>query len=310
MTPHEHAQISYGQQWIEKISKKINILKNYVTYKPDCAGRYATVEQYGDLDLEQKTARFEEKAAVELPTSRVFMFPKNFERTVHFDEDDEWKLNRLGVPMPESAKRLMEAGQRSMEDITFDAILGTATIGAGADEAMTTEELGSDQTVATNFGGSNSNLTKAKVLEALRIFMDNDAWGQGTEDGEDGNPTEHICMGVTPKALRALWEDTTVTSSDFRQFAGGRPYDKGIIENYLGVKFLVSTRFSRHLSGNIQSCPMWLKDKVVYGDWKSASTRVWNEPANGSDNIRFKFRAGAARLEKKGVVNVLCDITV
>jgi hypothetical protein len=107
MTPHEHAQISYGQQWEALISKKINILKDYVTYKPDCSGRYGTVEQFGDLDLEEKTARFEEKAAVELPTARAFIFPKNFERTVHFDEDDEWKLNRLGVPMPEAAQRLM-----------------------------------------------------------------------------------------------------------------------------------------------------------------------------------------------------------
>lgn len=306
MTPHEHAQISYGQQWMALISKKINALKNFVTYKPDCAGRYATVEQYGELDLEQKTARFEEKAAVELPTSRVFIFPKNFERTVHFDEDDEWKLNRIGVPMPESAMRLMQAGERAMEDIIFDAILGTATIGNGADEAMTTEALGSDQTVAVNFedGATNTNLTKDKILEAIRRFMDNDAWGSGVDE------SEQLCMGVTPKALFNLWQDTTVTSSDFRAFSGGKPFDKGIIENYLGVKFLVSTRFARQLSGNVQSCPMWLKSKVIYGDWKKATTRVWNDPANGADNIRFKFRGGATRLEKKGVVNVLADISV
>lgn len=305
MTPHEHAQISYGQQWKARISKKINALKDYVTYKPDCAGRYATIEQFGDLDLEQKTARFEEKAAVELPTNRVFIFPKNFERTVHFDEDDEWKLNRLGVPMPESAMRLMQAGERTMEDIIFDAILGTATIGNGADEAMTTESLGADETVAVDFedGATNTNLTRFKILEGIRRFMDNDAWGQGTDE------SEQICMGVTPKALFALWEDTQLTSSDFRSFAGGKPYDKGMIENFLGVKFLVSSRFSRHLTGNVQSCPMWLKSKVTYGDWKKATTRVWNEPANGSDNIRFKFRAGAVREEKKGVVNILADIT-
>lgn len=305
MTPHEHAQISYGQQWKDLISKKINILKNYVSYKPDCAGRYATIEQFGDLDLEEKTARFEEKAAVELPTSRVFLFPKSFERTVHFDEDDGWKLNRLGVPMPESAKRLMEAGQRTMEDITVDAILGTATIGNGADEAMTTEALPSGQIVAVDLedGATNTNLTRAKILEAIRIFMDNDAWGQGTEENEA------LCMAVTPKALQSLWTDTAVTSSDFRSFAGSRPFDKGMIEEFLGVKFLVSSRFSRHLTNNVQSCPMWLKSKVTYGDWQKASTRVWNDPANGSDNIRFKFRAGAVREEAKGVVNVLADIT-
>ena len=304
MTPHEHAQIPYGQQWEATISKKINVLKNYVTYKSDCSGRYGTVEQYGELDLEEKTARFEEKAAVELPTSRAFIFPKNFERTVHFDEDDEWKLNRLGVPMPEAAQRLMQAGERTMEDIIVDAVLGTTTIGNGADEAMTTEILDGTQVVAVNYGGAgNTNLVRAKILEAITVFMENDAWGQGVEENEE------LCMGVTPRALKALWEDTMVTSSDFRQFAGGKPFDKGIIENFLGVNFLVSSRFTRHLTGNVQSCPMWLKSKVTYGDWKKATTRVWQTPGNGADNIRFKLRGGSVRKEKKGVVNVLADIT-
>jgi hypothetical protein len=305
MTPHEHAQISYGQQWKARISKKINILKDYVTYKPDCSGRYATIEQFGDLDLEERTARFEEKAAVELPTSRAFIYPKKFERTVHFDEDDGWKLNRLGVPMPESAMRLMQAGERTLEDITVDAILGTTTIGNGADEALTTEVLDGDQIVAVDLGGGgNTNLVRAKILEAIRVFMDNDAWGQGTGDGD-----EQLCMAVTPKALFGLWSDTVVTSSDFRQFAGGKPFDKGIIENFLGVKFLVSSRFSRHKTGNIQSCPMWIKSKVTYGDWKKASTTVWHTEGNGADNIRFKLVSGAVREEKKGVVNILADIT-
>mgnify|MGYP003627938851 CR=1 FL=1 len=299
MTPHEHAQISYGQQWEALISKKTNILKDYVTYKSDCAGRYGTVEQFGDLDLEEKTARFEEKAAVELPTARAFIFPKNFERTVHFDEDDEWKLNRLGVPMPEAAQRLMQAGERTMEDICIDAILGTTTIGNGADEAMTTEILDGDQVVAVG----STNLTQAKILSAIQVFMENDAWGQGT--GEN----EQLCMAVTPATLFALWTNTNVTSSDFRQFNGGRPFDKGVIESFLGVKFLVSSRFTRHLSGNTQSCPMWLKSAVTYGDWKKATTNVWRTQGNGADNIRFKFRAGAVRKEKKGVVNVLADIT-
>ena len=168
---------------------------------------------------------------------------------------------------------------------------------------MSTEVLTSANQVAVNLEGSNTNLTQAKILEGIRIFMDNDAYGQGTGDNEA------LCMAVTPKALFNLWSDSNVTSSDFRSHTGGRPFDKGVIEDFLGVKFLVSSRFSRHLSGNIQSCPIWLKSKVTYGDWKKANTTVWKTEGNGSENIRFKFRAGAVREELKGVVNVLADIT-
>jgi hypothetical protein len=43
------------------ISKKINVLKDYVTYKPDCAGRYATIEQYGDLDWKRRPLALKKK---------------------------------------------------------------------------------------------------------------------------------------------------------------------------------------------------------------------------------------------------------
>jgi len=141
MTPHEHAQISYGQQWKARLSKKHNVLKNYVNYKGDCSGRYATIEQFGELELEEKTARHENKPGVELETFRRCIFPKSFNQKVKFDEDDEWKLNRLGVPMPQSAQRLMQAGQRKMEEIMLAGMLDAVTIGAVSDEAMTTADI-------------------------------------------------------------------------------------------------------------------------------------------------------------------------
>jgi hypothetical protein len=304
MTPYEHAQISYGQQWKALLSKKNNVLKNFVTYKGDCAGRYATVEQYGILDLEEKTARHENKPGVELPTARRFIFPQSFNQKVKFDEDDEWKLNRLGVPMPQSAQRLMQAGERKMEEITFAGMLDTATIGNGPEESMTTAEI--TEFIAADFGGSNIGLTSAKILEGLRIFMDNDAWGQDSVLDEP----DQLCLAASPKSLLNLWKETVVTSSDFRQFAGGKPYDTGLLENFLGVKIMVTTALKARKSGNIQTIPMWMKSKVTYGDWKAATTRVWQDDDTGGDRIRFKFTGGATRTEEKGVTYILADESV
>mgnify|MGYP003634405486 CR=1 FL=1 len=304
MTPHEHAQISYGQQWKARLSKKHNVLQNYVSYKGDCSGRYATIEQFGDLDLEEKTARHENKPGVELPTYRRFIFPRTFNQKVKFDEDDEWKLNRIGVPIPQSALRLMQAGMRKMEEIMFAGMLDTATIGNGAEEAMTTADL--TEFVAANFGGTNIGLTSAKILEGIRIFMDNDAWGQDNESDEP----DILCLAASPKSLLNLWNETVVTSSDFRQFAGNKPYDSAILESFLGVKLMVTTALSARKTGNIQTVPMWLKSKVTYGDWKTAATDVWLDRDTGGDRIRFKFTGGATREEEKGVSYILCDESV
>lgn len=309
MTPHEHARISYGEQWNALISKKHNALKPFVTYDGTASGRYHTVEQYGELDVEEKTARHENKPAVELPTARRFLFPRSFNQKVKFDEDDGWKLDKLGVPMPQAAKRLMEAGERKMEEIIFAGMLDVNTVGNGAEEAMTTIALPGNQIVPVTYGGSgggNTGLTAAKIKEAVRIFMDNDAWGQDSVlDGPD-----QLCLAASPKSLLNLWNEAIVTSSDFRSFTGGKPFDNGLLENFFGVKLMVTTGLKTRKTGNIQDIPVWLKSKVVLGDWKKAETDVWRDRDTGGDRIRFKFTAGAARLEEKGVVIIKADESV
>lgn len=313
MTPHEHARIAYGQQWKALLSKKHNAIKNFVTYKGDCSGRYATIEQFGDLELQEKTARHESTPGVELPTARRFIFPRSFNQKVKFDEDDSWKLDSIGVPMPQSAVRLMQAGERKMEEIMFAGMLDTATIGTGPDEAMTTQTLAAynsgSQIVAVtvgNGGSGNTGLVAAKIREGVRVFMDNDAWGQDSVlDGPDV-----LCLAASPKSLLNLWNESIVTSSDFRSFAGGKPYDTGLLETFFGVRLMVTTGLSSRKTGDIQDIPMWLKSKVTYGDWQAANTDVWRDRDTGGDRIRFKFTGGATREEEKGVAILKADESV
>ena len=309
MSPHEHARISYGSQWKARLSKKHNQLKNFITYKGDCKGRYSTIEQFGDLDLEEKTARHENTPAVELPTYRRFIFPKSFNRKVKFDEDDEWKLDAIGVPMPEAAKRLMQAGMRKMEEITFGGMLDTQVMGDGAEEAMVNVALPSSQIIPVGYGLSsgNSGLTFQKILEGLTILMENDAWGQDSELDEP----DIACLAASPRSLKGLWNEGVVTNSDFRSHTGGKPFDRGILEDFLGIKIMVTTGLkSRVSSAGINSVPLWMKSKVTYGDWKRASTDVWKDRDTGGDRIRFKFTGGATREQEEGVVEILVDETV
>jgi hypothetical protein len=308
MTPHEHARISYGKQWKAKLAKKHNQLKNYVTYKGDCTGRYATIEQFGDLDLEEKTARHENTPAVELPTSRRFIFPQSFNRKVKFDEDDEWKLDSVGVPLPEAAKRLMQAGMRAMERITFAGMLDTQVVGNGPEEAMTNVALPASQIIPVGYGISSGNagLTFAKVLEAITILMESNAWGQDIETDEP----DIACMAASPRSLKGLWNEGVVTSSDFRSHTGGKPFDRGVLEDFLGVKIMVTTGLIERASGGINTVPVWMKSKVTYGDWKRATTDVWRDRDTGGDRIRFKFTGGATREEEEAVVAITVDETV
>jgi hypothetical protein len=175
---------------------------------------------------------------------------------------------------------------------------------------MTTVDLatwnGGSQIVPADLGAGNTNLESAKIIEGVRIFMEHDAYGQ---DMHTDQP-DILCLAASPASLLNLYNESVVTNEDFRRFAGGKPFDTGILESFFGVRLMVTNGLSDRKTGNIQDIPMWLKSKVCYGDWKSADTAVWRDNDTGGDRIRFKFTGGATREEEKGVVIIKSDESV
>lgn len=304
MTVPEHYQIKYGQMWREKLQQGKNRLLPYVTYKTDCRGRYATIEQVDIVDLTEKTSRHEESQLHDPTTSRRFLFPRSFNRMVGFDEDDGWKLNSIEVPIMPVAEQLWKAGQRKMESVIFDGIKASNTVGNGEDEAQTTETFAAGNIIGIQVGSSNGatncDMTAGKIREAVELMMTNEALNPD-------NPDDTAVLALSARQINALWEELTITSRDY---TNSGTLDSGKLENWLGLKILRSQQTPTDPSTATTRWAMaWVKSKVHFGIFDNWQSRMWIHNESGGTRYRVKFSAGACREEMNGVYRLLCDET-
>lgn len=301
-TVPDHYQIKYGNQWYAKLQEAKARFLDYVTYKSDCRGRYATIEQIDPIDLDEKTSRHQKSQLTDPDTARRFMFPRSFNKMVGFDEDDGWKLNSIEVPIMPAAEELWKGGQRKLTDVLFDGINGDNTVGNGEDEAMTTESFDSNNVVAVTFGSSNgatnNDLNTAKVRQMTQLAMANEA----INDDDDDDAT---VIALAARQINALWEEAVVTSRDFSRH---ETLDKGKLEGWLGHKIIRSQRVPTD-TNSYREVLLWVKSQVHFGIWDNWQSRMWIDDETGGTRYRVKMSAGACRKEAAGVYKALCDET-
>lgn len=301
-TVPDHYQIKYGKTWESKLQEAKARFLPYVTYKTDCSGRYATIEQINPIDLNQKTSRHQRSQLFDPETARRFMFPKSYERMVGFDEDDGWKLNSIEVPVMPAAQELWNGGQRIMTDVLFDGINGDNTVGNGEDEAMTTQAFDSNNVVAVTFGSSdgstNNDLNTAKIRQMTQLAMANEAIDDDDED-------DATVIALAARQINALWDEAAVTSRDFSRH---ETFDKGKLESWLGHKLIRSQRVPTD-ANSYREVLLWVKSQVRFGIWDNWQSRMWIDEETGGTRYRVKVSVGATRKEEKGVYKALCDET-
>lgn len=297
-------QIKYGKGWHAKLQEAKARFMDFVTYKPDCTGRMATVDQVDTIDLVQKTSRHENTPMVDPTVGGRIIFPKTYHRKVGWDEDDNWKLGQQNVPIHETAAELWKGGQRVMTDVIFAGINGDNTVRNGEEEATTTEsfdttnyQIGVQIGDADGANNTNTDMNPTKVRNALQILMESEAF-----DGDDAD--EQPVLALSARNINSLWEHTKVTSSDF---VNDKTLDTGKLQNWLGVRFVRSQRVPT--SGNNRQALMWVKSCVVFGVFDNWNSHMWIDDDTGGIRYRVKVSLGSCRKQQEGVVRILCDET-
>lgn len=303
MTIPDHYQIKYGNTWREKLQEAKARFLPFVTYKGDCRGRYATIEQIDPIDLDEKTTRHQASILTEPTTSRRFMFPRSFNKMVGFDEDDGWKLNSIEVPIMPSANELYKGGQRKFTEVIFDGINGSNTVGNGEDEAMTTETFAAGNIIAVTVGdadgagNTNTDMNTTKIRLATQGMMEDEVL-----DGDNGE--DETVLALSARQVNSLWDEAIITSRDFSR---RETLDLGKLEGWLGHRIIRSQLVPK--TGNNRECLLWAKSKVHFGIWDNWQSRMWIDETTGGTRYRVKVSIGACREQMEGVRRILCDET-
>lgn len=196
--------------------------------------------------------------------------------------DTEDKLRMLIDPMGKYVKAAVSAFNRTIDDVTIAAALGTTQTGKAGTSAVV---LPASQKIA--HGGTG--LTLAKIIQTKMKFRAN-------EVDED----EELFFACNAAGMEDMLNDTTITSADFNTI---KALMNGEINQFMGFTWIASER----LTGTAANRQMiaWARSGIQLAIGRDITVRV-AERADKSfaDYAYVAMDVGAVRMEEVMVVEV------
>lgn len=251
-------------------------------------GEKAFFDQIGATSVQERASRHADTPLIAVPHARRMVTMQTFDTADLIDQPDQ--VRTLIDPTNPYARAMAAAMGRKSDDLIISAARGTAYTGS---DGTSTQTLPSGQKVAVDYTGSNSNLGVQKLIAAKELFLDNDV----NVDVED----LYFVMG--PSQLSSLLNTTEVTSSDYNTI---KALVRGEIDEYMGFKFIVSTRLA--LSTNTRYCIAFAKSGIKLADGYNITGRISERSdKNYSTQVWYSMMMGATRMEEEKVVEIACD---
>lgn len=184
---------------------------------------------------------------------------------------------------------------RAMERV-FDRIVVEAMFAA----VLTGRDFGTSVTFANDDGdtiAATAGLTYEKLLEATRLFIDDDV---NTEIGES------MSLGISGDEHSALMQETELVSGDFsRQYA----IEKGRMINAAGYELVhfaaAATNPILAVSGGVRDCFVMSSRAMCVGMSKDMAVTVERRPdLVETTQVQIVFELGAVRTEGKLIKKV------
>ena len=240
------------------------------------------INRIGATAAQKKTTRHGDTPLIETPHSTRWIDLDDYEWADLVDELDKKKM--LADPTSDYLKAGVAAMNRSKDDVIYAAARGSVRSLSG------TVALPAAQKIAV--GGTG--LTKAKIIQAKKIFRANEA------DEENG---EELYFAYGSEQMEDLLGDTTLTSADFMTIQ--MLQDGAVGKRWMGFKWIPSERMSKVT--NDRFCIAWAKSGLSLGVGAEVMTRV-TERADKSYALQpyARMSIGAARVEDAKVVEIAC----
>ena len=294
----QNYQIKYSEKWGSYLQQEASRLDKYVTVETGLTGKMVAYDQYGTLEFTEKTERMSTTTPAEAPTYRRVMYPHLFTKAVGFDEFDAKKLANIDVPVSKTIESLRAAAGRCMDKVMIDAFLGTCYKG---ETGGTTVVFPVSRTIAANYVESgtadNSNLTIAKLRQALTMLHKAEAWSEDRRAYGD-----ELVLACSSSQINALLQQPEITSYDYNTV---RALAEGRIDSFMGFKIIRTELLP--LSGGVRSCLAWVKSRAQFGIWDDFKVKISvRDDLDETLQIRAKFACGATRLQEEGFVKILC----
>ena len=193
-------------------------------------GESFTINDMGQVEMAASGARFGDTSWVIPDAGTRSVLMNDFDLFIPIESRDIPKLK--AHPSDKYIKLLYNAKNRKVDDIIYQAAIGTINRKSVADNGTATTTataLPASQIILSGFG-----TLKQKIVKAKAIFRKNEA---------DEHNGEQLYILYTSDMLSSILGDTTLTSADF--MAGKMLQDGGVGGKWMGFNWIPYEKLSQ-----------------------------------------------------------------
>ena len=218
-----------------------------------------------------------------------------------FSKHDKIDLGRLALPTSQAMKSIVAARNRRKNSIFIEGLDADARTGADGSLIV---QFPSENIIAKNYiyggTGSASGLTGAKMLQAMRMFDDNNV------------PKDRRFLACNPYAYQSILSDADgrdlIINSDYN---GGKVFTNGGIATGMyihGFQLIVTTAINDTLyndgDDDLYKCFAFHADYAAFGENRSPLV-IERLQSDGSIRILEDSSFGMVREQDKAFVKIL-----
>lgn len=279
----EAMRVQYAENFLHLAQQQVSRLEGAVRVESGIMGESKSVERVGKTNAQQRTTRHGDTPLIETPFSKRWIDLVDYEWADLIDDLD--KVKTIADPTSDTLKAGVAALNRAKDQVVitaFNAAARTTKAGTGS-QALTSGQI-------IVHGGTG--LTKAKIIQAKKIFRQNEA------DEENG---EELYFAYNAVAMEDVLGDTTLTSADF--MAVKMIQEGTMAKKWMGFTWIPSELLP--LSGSTYSLFAWAKSGVALGIGQNIKTRLTERADKSYAAQPYAAMAlGAVRVEEEKVVEV------
>ena len=285
-------ETEFSKNWELKAQQKDSRLGMAVT-QTTITGKRRKFNQLDNGSMTEVTTRKGDTPDGDSTGSEYWIYRRKFERVITWDEDDEMQLGTIALPDSEENQSLVNASNRTKDDVIISAFDATRFIG---EDGTTTDAFDTAYQVAVDYVASgstaNSGITVAKVLQAKKIL----------DEGEIDDDDRYFA--ISAQQLQDMLLLTQVTSADY---ASVKALVEGKAERFAGFNFIRSERLTLNSGTDVRTCFAWAKSGIKFADG-GRNTHIDMLPSRRHcKQLRGVYRCGAVRTESPRVVRVYAD---
>ena len=251
-----------------------------VSIEPNIVGMSKSVNRLGQRTAQRRTQRHADTPINDQPHSTRFVDLFDWDDSDMIDDQD--KIRMLVDPTSDYVKAMVAALNRAKDDVIIASM--------GGNSRSTTGNV--ILPVAQKIVVGGTGLTKAKIIQARKLFRRNEA---------DNHNGEELFITYTAAAAADILADATLTSADYM---AGKFLQEGDVEGkWMGFTWIPSERTP--YDGATRRLYAWAKSGVTLGKGADITTKVGEDPGKGF-NVRIyaKQSIGAVRTEEEKVVEI------